>query len=177
MFILSPPEAPCLGSPAAFNRRRVSQAHQERPAPRSLITPSSFLQMSTNPTQQLCREFAICALLSFFIIMGILHLVLHLLHGYFVSSLALCSPLARFLAAPAVHIAQIGQMHAYLVGVFKVTVACTVVVFAVRQMVLQMGTWMGWWGLETEAPDAEGEAASLLEAGELKYRDPLEERG
>ncbi|KAJ7200764.1 hypothetical protein GGX14DRAFT_400372 [Mycena pura] len=81
--------------------------------------------------------------------------------------------ISKAVAPQAALPADIWRMRAYRVGVFKVTVACTVVVFAVRQMVLhwQMGTWMGWWslavGIQTEAPDED--AVMLCGVGDMSW--------
>ncbi|KAJ6472640.1 hypothetical protein DFH09DRAFT_472527 [Mycena vulgaris] len=103
---------------------------------------SSF---SSTAARLFAREFFICASLSFIIILGVLHALLHMLHLCFVSDLALRSPLARFLTAPAEQLSRIADAHTYLLIVSKVTIACTVLVFAVREIIVAGGTYLGWW--------------------------------
>ncbi|KAJ7640228.1 hypothetical protein B0H17DRAFT_1216646 [Mycena rosella] len=74
------------------------------------------------------RDFAVCAALSFLIILGAIHALQHLLHIYCVSSLALHRhmPLVTILTEPAVQLALLAEANTYFFVVFKVTVACTV---------------------------------------------------
>ncbi|KAJ7772179.1 hypothetical protein B0H16DRAFT_1451260 [Mycena metata] len=115
--------------------------------------------MSPTPILQLVREFSFCVVLSFAVIIGVIHAALHLLQNYCVSEFIVQSSLARFLATPAMHIAQITQVQEYLLVVFKMTMACTILVFAVREVVLSFSSWMGW---------SSEEADGNLEAGDRK---------
>ncbi|KAJ7747127.1 hypothetical protein DFH07DRAFT_776083 [Mycena maculata] len=118
--------------------------------------------LSSSPsTGELFREFAICASLSFIVILGVLHALLRLLHVYFVSGLALRWPLVKVMTTSAFRISQITTAHAYLLVVFELTIACTVLVFAVREISLAIGASRG----------GEGD----LEAGEERAAAPTPE--
>jgi hypothetical protein len=117
--------------------------------------------MSPSPAHKLAHEFCICVTLSFFIILGAIHAFLHLLHLYFASAAFPSSRLAKIFVAPAVQIAQISQIHEYLLVVFKVTFACSILVFAVREIVALLGSWMGWWNLDSQNAGETGD----VEAG------------
>ncbi|KAJ7486877.1 hypothetical protein FB451DRAFT_1168256 [Mycena latifolia] len=121
--------------------------------------------MSPTSTRQIVREFAICASLSFIIILGMIHALLHILHLLFQSEAALRSPLAQFVAAPAVQLSRISEAHTYLLVVFKITIACTVLVFAARELLLAGGAYLGWWGSRTREGD--------LENGDCKFEAAL----
>lgn len=97
--------------------------------------------------RQFLREFAICASLSFLVILGTLHAVLHLLDHACPSELGLCTHLAKFLTSDAAQ-----SSHVYLLLVFKVTIACTILVFALREIVL---TGVRWWHPSAEERDVE----------------------
>jgi hypothetical protein len=115
------------------------------------------------------REFAVCAALSFLITLGAIHALLHLLHIYCVLSLALHMPLATILTEPAVQLALLADAQIYLLVVFKVTVACTVLVFALRELALALGPRMGWCGRsrerDAEAGDTDRKAPVPQELG------------
>ncbi|KAJ7072048.1 hypothetical protein C8F01DRAFT_1361480 [Mycena amicta] len=96
------------------------------------------------------REFAACTSLSFLFILGMIHTLFWALSLYLASGRTLDTPLLRFIAAPAVQMAEITQLDAYLLVVFKKTLACTVVVFAAREVMSKIGCWMGWWDSEDE---------------------------
>jgi hypothetical protein len=107
-----------------------------------------------SPTLRVAREFLICVCLSFTIILGAIHAVLHLLHVSFISG-ALRSPLARVLVKPIVQIAQISLLHEYLMVVFKVTFSCSILVFAMREVLITLLSWVGCVSLESEARELE----------------------
>ncbi|KAJ7826296.1 hypothetical protein B0H14DRAFT_3722657 [Mycena olivaceomarginata] len=99
-----------------------------------------------SPTLRFAREFLICVCLSFTIILGAIHAVLHLLHVSFISG-ALRSPLARVLVKPIVQIAQISLLHEYLMVV--------ILVFAMREVLITLLSWVGCVSLESEARELE----------------------
>ncbi|KAJ7151780.1 hypothetical protein C8R43DRAFT_1127415 [Mycena crocata] len=124
--------------------------------------------MSSTPTSQLVREFAICATLSFIIILGLVHGCLHLLHISIVSGNAMRSPLARLVSEPALRISQIADLHAHLIVVFQTTIMCSVLVFAVREIARILGPHFGFWQKETDVESGVDEKAPLKE--ELSWR-------
>ncbi|KAJ7094112.1 hypothetical protein C8R44DRAFT_749630 [Mycena epipterygia] len=97
--------------------------------------------------RQFLREFAICASFSFIIIFSTLHALLHLIDQGFPSELALCIPLAQFWPLDATQ-----SSHLSLLLIFKVTIACTILVFALREIVL---TGMKLWRPSAEERDVE----------------------
>lgn len=125
--------------------------------------------MYATPLVQLFREFAICVSLSFIIVLGIIHCLLHLLHAAVTSGLALRSPaLAKFLPSSAVQTAQhISHIHAHLFVIFKITVASSVLVFALREIGAAVA---GWWGVAMDSLDENDD----LEVGNRKpaVREP-----
>jgi hypothetical protein len=104
------------------------------------IAPFLVQPTMSQPTiRQLLCDFAICASLSFFIILGVIRALLHLLHIYFLSDLAHISPSFSIWLSPVVRIAE---ANACFLTVFKLTIACTVLVFAAREIIfLQMDFW------------------------------------
>ncbi|KAF7369697.1 hypothetical protein MVEN_00301200 [Mycena venus] len=131
-------------------------------APVSIAPPLSPLThpMSTTPAHQLAREFAICVSLSFIVVLGVIHGLPHLTHALIASGPA---PLARFLATPAAHIAQISHIHEHLLVVFKITVACCVLVFALREIVAAVGSLTGWWDVEGQDEEEDLEVGDKVE--------------
>ncbi|KAK6992655.1 hypothetical protein R3P38DRAFT_3225436 [Favolaschia claudopus] len=120
--------------------------------------------MSAIPASRLAREFIICVILSFFIVLGLIHGLLHFLHAGVASGIVvLHSPLAKHLVGPAIQLSQIAQLHGYLLAVFKVTMACSALIFAVRELVSGLGLWTGWWDLDSAETSSEG--LDELEAG------------
>ncbi|KAF7333728.1 hypothetical protein MVEN_02329200 [Mycena venus] len=107
---------------------------------------------------RLAREFFICVCLSFVIILGVIHAFLHLIHLHLLSEI-LRSPVADFLAETIVQIAQISQLHEYLFVVFKVTFACSILVFAVREIVMTLFYWIGCSNVDSETVDWEAKLA------------------
>ncbi|KAJ7219660.1 hypothetical protein B0H12DRAFT_1078582 [Mycena haematopus] len=103
--------------------------------------------MSPTSVPELAREFGICVSLSVFVVLGGIHGLRHLLHACIASGFAFCLPIAKFLAPPAAQLVQILYIRAYLVVVFKLIVACTVLVFALREIVSGVGSWTGWWDM------------------------------
>ncbi|KAJ7134111.1 hypothetical protein C8R46DRAFT_1235297 [Mycena filopes] len=113
--------------------------------------------MLPTPARQITRELFICTVLSTLVILVLVHFV-HLLYASAFPS----TPLGKLLAAPAAQIAQIAQMHAYVFVVFKVTMACTVLVLALREVVACVGISMGWWGASVPE-EADLEAGKLAD--------------
>ncbi|KAJ7049044.1 hypothetical protein C8F01DRAFT_1185968 [Mycena amicta] len=124
----------------------------------SRFTPSS----SFAKTKQLCRELLLCIALSFIILLGIIHGLLHVLHRHYSAASPSPSPPSHSsenstsaeALALALRIASIAMLHAYLTVVFKVTVACSVLVFAARELGVFVGVKIGWLA-EDEEEDAE----------------------
>ncbi|KAJ7023171.1 hypothetical protein C8F04DRAFT_1401872 [Mycena alexandri] len=117
--------------------------------------------MTPTPVRQIARELVICTSLSFIVILGVIHALLHLLQASIISGATIQSPVGKFFATPAVRIAQISQLHSYVLVIFKVTIACTILVLAVREAVSSLGIWIGWW-------TPEGQLEADLESGDLK---------
>ncbi|KAJ7649216.1 hypothetical protein B0H17DRAFT_1215381 [Mycena rosella] len=115
----------------------------------------------TISVRQFLQEFAICASLSFIIILGVIHAVLYLAQMFFLSGLPPLTLTARFLAqllsAPGrtMQLSHIAELSTYLLIVFKVTIACTVLVFAFRELIAIGGCYMGWSGSRKKQGDAE----------------------
>ncbi|KAJ7061056.1 hypothetical protein C8F01DRAFT_1138746 [Mycena amicta] len=120
-------------------------------------TPSSL----SGKTKQLCRELLLCIALSFIILLGIIHGLLHVLHRHYsAASAASASPSSENSTsaealALALRIASIATVHAYLAVVFKVTVACSVLVFAARELGVFVGVKMGWLAKDPDEEDEE----------------------
>ncbi|KAJ6603037.1 hypothetical protein B0H10DRAFT_1957950 [Mycena sp. CBHHK59/15] len=115
--------------------------------------PSCPKEMSHCSLRQLVHEFAICASLSFVIILGVLHALPHVLHICYLSDLAQASsPLAGFWIPPVI---RITEAHTSLLTVFKVTVACTILVFAAREIISELGWHLGFRDDPVESDSAE----------------------
>ncbi|KAJ7109571.1 hypothetical protein C8R43DRAFT_962573 [Mycena crocata] len=130
--------------------------------------------MSPTPARQLFKEFAICATLSFLIILGLIHALLHLLHIYLLSGVALRSPLAKFLVGPAIQISQISQVHEYLLVVFKITLACSILVFATREIMLIVGSHLGYWQKEADVETGKQALPFCHEPSWIDEKNPLQ---
>ncbi|KAJ6476897.1 hypothetical protein C8R45DRAFT_1102192 [Mycena sanguinolenta] len=111
--------------------------------------------MSPTPIAQLAREFAVCVCLSFVTVLGVIHGILHLLHASIASGLAHHLPHMNLVAPPEVQLTHIAHIHAYLLVVFKITIACTVLVLALREIVYGVGSWTGWWDMADREGDLE----------------------
>ncbi|KAJ7615973.1 hypothetical protein FB45DRAFT_1064153 [Roridomyces roridus] len=106
--------------------------------------------------RQLMHDFAVCASLSFIIVLGIIHGLIHLLHLYFTSSRAASAgPITTAILVPALRITEIATAHAYLMLVFKLTLACTVLVFALKEICCAVCARMGWCGVDVQGEDVE----------------------
>ncbi|KAJ7456008.1 hypothetical protein B0H11DRAFT_231299 [Mycena galericulata] len=114
---------------------------------------------------QLLRELVVCASLSFIIILGVMHALLHLLYIYLASGHALRSSLTKTMTASVMQMSQIADAQAYILVVFKVTVACTILVLAVREIISAAGNYLGWFN-----PLKEGDS----EAGDCKLPKSVE---
>ncbi|KAF8193220.1 hypothetical protein K438DRAFT_1969708 [Mycena galopus ATCC 62051] len=113
--------------------------------------------MSPTPVVQLARQFVICVFSSFIVILGVIHILGHLVHASVVSETTLRSPLAALFGRPAVQIAQIADIPEHVFIVFKMTFACSVLVFALRDLVSLVGSW-------AERMNSEGKTKGDLEA-------------
>ncbi|KAJ7617069.1 hypothetical protein FB45DRAFT_1104186 [Roridomyces roridus] len=82
----------------------------------------------------LVREFLICTSLSFIIILGLVHGLLHLGHLYFMSQLVSQPTPIHPQDTTVVRIAQIALTHEYLLRAFKLTIACSVLVFGLWEI-------------------------------------------
>ncbi|KAJ7097058.1 hypothetical protein B0H15DRAFT_797791 [Mycena belliarum] len=136
--------------------------------------------LSCNPTHQFVRELVVCAALSFIIVLGVVHATLHLLHLYIESTALPCTPapLPERLATPALQLSRISEAHTYLLVVFKITLACTVLVFAGRELVVAGGVHFGWWGEGAQEgvtdDDLKREDEEKREQGANGYFAPVE---
>ncbi|KAJ7681677.1 hypothetical protein B0H17DRAFT_1138276 [Mycena rosella] len=107
------------------------------------------------------QEFAICASLSFIIILGIIHAVFYLAQMFFLSGLLPLTLTARFLAqllstpGRTIQLSHIAELSTYLLVMLRVTIACTVLVFAFRELIAIGGCYMGWSGSRKKQGDAE----------------------
>jgi hypothetical protein len=120
--------------------------------------------MTSTSIPRLTREFTLRVCFSFIIALGIIHAASHLLHTSIVTGLALCSP---FFAKPALQLAQILHLHTFVV--LEVTVACSILALALREMVSAVGSMTGWWDLEGQEED--------MEAGDPKMQISKQEPG
>ncbi|KAJ6589606.1 hypothetical protein B0H19DRAFT_239575 [Mycena capillaripes] len=127
--------------------------------------------MSPVPALKLAREFFICGCLSSVIILGLINAFIHLPHIYVVRW-ALRSPLIKSVAVSALQIGQISQLREYQAIVFQVTFACSILVFAVGEIVLTIGYWLGRENetdLEIGAADVDGWGREKLPCAQPTY--------
>lgn len=133
--------------------------------PTSLTLPSSPpMSSSSSSITQLAREFVTCASLSFIIILGILHAFLHFLHMCITSGIALSWPSMSFLSRtlPAIQNSDIAQAHTYLVEVFNVTIACTVLILALRGIIMAVGYFRRFSTSKKDGDVEAGDCKSLV---------------
>ncbi|CAK5276348.1 unnamed protein product [Mycena citricolor] len=119
--------------------------------------------MSPSPFSRLIHDFLISTVLSFLSVIGGIHILLHILNTYFTTTAASGSgTLASSVLPPAGvylletharHIIQISDSHSYLVTVFEMTVACTVILLAVHEVIWSVGCSFGWWSGDNSEHD------------------------
>ncbi|KAJ6549942.1 hypothetical protein B0H19DRAFT_1073841 [Mycena capillaripes] len=115
----------------------------------------------------LSREFTLGVSLSVIIVLGIIHAVLHLLNASLVyaPALRLRLPLAQ---SSALQI-TISTLHAYLLVAFKITMASSILVVAVREI----AAVISWWrGDNREDDSLETGVRSDKAQGKLRYSRP-----
>ncbi|KAJ7660536.1 hypothetical protein B0H17DRAFT_1144967 [Mycena rosella] len=113
--------------------------------------------MSAISVRQFLREFAVYASLSFIVILSIIHVVLCLAQIFCFPPLTFTARLlAQLLGAPeAMQLSPVAELSTYLLVVFKVTIACTILLIASRELIETGGSYLGWWGARKSQGDAE----------------------
>ncbi|KAJ7258016.1 hypothetical protein C8J57DRAFT_1234633 [Mycena rebaudengoi] len=109
--------------------------------------------------RQLLHEFAICVSLSFTIVLAVIHTLLQL-----PLSLSYLAPTQLQIHWLSPTLLRITESHACPLTVLKATVACTVLVFAGREIIFSLGKLLGICRTEEEED---------LESGNSKRPSPL----
>ncbi|KAJ7159952.1 hypothetical protein C8R43DRAFT_1124317 [Mycena crocata] len=93
--------------------------------------------LSSSPTK-LIRDFVLCTSLSFVILLSAINAGLRVYT--YLSSTQASSPVNQSIwVTGSIQLSQVLAAHEYLTLVFKVTLACTMAVFLVREFAFQLG--------------------------------------
>ncbi|KAF7296918.1 hypothetical protein MIND_00923600 [Mycena indigotica] len=102
-----------------------------------------------SPLRLIFRDLLLCVSLASLTVLGIIHALLHILHNRFLSQLlqvqADGDSTAAAVLTVAERLANVASLHSHLTLVFKITLASSVLVLALRELVVLLGIRMGWW--------------------------------